>query len=137
MSTLLKAMEDVRDRLVVIAAGYKEEMEKFVNSNPGLKSRFKTIIDFEDYSATDLLNIFVHEGKNAGIRLSYDAQIAAAKLMESLERGRKGFGNGRAVRNIFEECLARQGSRMRGRSKIDLSIFEAEDIPIPGEKDFS
>ena len=58
-------MEDNRDRLVVIVAGYKDEMEKFVNSNPGLKSRFKTIIDFEDYNGTDLLKIFVHEGAQA------------------------------------------------------------------------
>jgi stage V sporulation protein K len=137
VATLLAGMEENRDRLVVIAAGYKDEMEKFVNFDPGLKSRFKTIINFEDYNAADLLKIFVHVGAEAGIRLSLDAQIAAAKLMESLERGKKGFGNGRAVRNIFEECLARQATRLSKKSRGDISVFEAQDIPKPGEKDFS
>jgi stage V sporulation protein K len=137
VATLLTGMEDNRERLVVIAAGYKDEMEKFVNSNPGLKSRFKTIINFEDYSSEELLKIFIHEGAEAGIRPSLDAQIAIANLMESLEPGTKGFGNGRTVRNIFEECLARQAGRLAGRTKVDISVFEAEDIPKPGEKVFS
>lgn len=135
VAALLAGMEENRDRLVVIAAGYKDEMEKFVNSDPGLKSRFKTIINFEDYNAGDLLKIFIHQGAEAGIRLSLDAQIAVAHLMESLETGKKGFGNGRTVRNIFEECLARQAARLSKKSRADISVFEAEDIPKPGEND--
>jgi type IV secretory pathway TraG/TraD family ATPase VirD4 len=137
VAELLTGMEDSRDRLVVIAAGYKDEMEKFVNSNPGLKSRFKTIIDFEDYSPADLMKIFVYEGAKAGIRLSLDAMIAVQNLMESLETGTKGFGNGRTVRNIFEECLARQAARLVGRTKVDISVFEVDDIPKVGEMKFS
>jgi stage V sporulation protein K len=138
VAALLTGMEDNRDRLVVIAAGYREEMEKFINSNPGLKSRFKTIIDFEDYSGEDLLRIFVQMGAVAGIRPSLDAQIAIANLMESLDTGKKGFGNGRTVRNIFEECFGRQAGRLGTKGKkVDVTVFEEEDIPKPGEMLFS
>jgi Cdc6-like AAA superfamily ATPase len=139
IATLLKAMEDNRDRLVVIVAGYKDEMERFINSNPGLKSRFDTYIEFEDYSSDELLKIFVHMGAELGVRLSLDAQIAVAHLMESLDTGKKGFGNGRTVRKIFRECFARQAKRLRerGRVKVDVTVFEAADIPKVGEKDFS
>jgi AAA+ superfamily predicted ATPase len=138
VATLLKAMEDSRDRLVVIVAGYKEEMERFIDSNPGLKSRFGTVVEFEDYDSGDLLKIFVQMGSAAGIRPSLDAQIAIAKLMESLETGAKGFGNGRTVRNIFKECVARQAQRLsENRKRIDVTVFEAEDIPKVGENVFS
>jgi len=137
VAALLTGMEENRDRLVVIAAGYEDEMEKFIASNAGLKSRFKTIINFEDYNSEELLRIFIHMAGEAGIRLSLDAQVASARLMESLETGTKGFGNGRTVRNIFEECLGLQGGRLGGRTRVDLSLFEADDIPKPGEKDFS
>ena len=130
-------MEENRERLVVIVAGYKDEMDKFIAGNPGLKSRFKTFIEFEDYSPADLFRIIVYMGEGAGIRFSADAQIAASWLMESLETGHKGFGNGRTVRNIFEECLARQAERLsRKGSKVDVTVFEKEDIPKPGEMKF-
>jgi stage V sporulation protein K len=137
IATLLKAMEDNRERLVVIAAGYKEEMGRFIDSNPGLKSRFKTVIDFEDYSPGELLDIFRSICAKNGVRMSLDAQRAVANLMESLDRGKKGFGNGRTVRNIFEECVARQATRYVDSSgRMDVSMFEEADIPKPGEIDF-
>jgi hypothetical protein len=139
ISTLIKTMEDSRGRLVVIVAGYKEEMEHMIGINPGLKSRFKTVIDFQDYSPAELFKILVHMAAEAGIRFSVDAMTAASWLMESLDTGKKGFGNGRTVRNIFEEILARQAERLagsRGR-KVDVTIFEKEDIPEKGEKDFA
>ena len=114
-------MEDHRDRLVVIVAGYKDEMERFIDSNPGLKSRFKTYIDFEDYNPEELFKIFVHLGSQYGVRPSLDAQTAIRKLMESLETGKKGFGNGRTVRNIFDECLEAAGGTA-GRRKTTRSI---------------
>jgi stage V sporulation protein K len=136
--TLIKAMEDNRDRLAVIVAGGRAEMKRFIDSNPGLQSRFKTVIDFRDYDTESLFRIFVLNASEAKLRLSVDAQQAVMRLMESMESGKKGFGNGRTVRNIFEECLARMAERLersRGK-KIDISIFEAEDIPRPGEKVF-
>jgi type IV secretory pathway TraG/TraD family ATPase VirD4 len=138
IATLIKSMEDQQDNLVVIVAGYKEEMGRFIDSNTRLKSRFKTIIDFEDYTADELFKIFVSMVRGRGMRLSADATAAAAWLMEKLEPGVKGFGNGRTVRNIFEECLARQGQRFSDASgRIDVSMFEKEDIPRPGEMDFA
>jgi hypothetical protein len=137
ISTLLKAMEDYRDRLVVIVAGYKEEMDHFINSNPGLKSRFKTYVDFEDYNSEELFRIFLHLGSEYGVRPSLDAQIAISNLMASLETGKKGFGNGRTVRNVFDECLARQGARLFEKgNRVDLTMFEKEDIPKVGEMVF-
>jgi SpoVK/Ycf46/Vps4 family AAA+-type ATPase len=139
VAALVKGMEDNRDRLVVIAAGYKDEMQGFIDSNPGLKSRFEMFIEFEDYSGEELLKIFLHMGREAGVRPSFDAQIAVANLMESLETGTKGFGNGRTVRNIFRDCLKRQARRLRekGRRQVDVTVFEADDIPKVGEKVFS
>ena len=131
IATLIKSMEDNRNRLVVIVAGYKDEMERMINLNPGLKSRFKTLIDFRDYSPADLFKILAHMAGQAGIRFSVDAMTAASWLMESLDTGKKGFGNGRTVRNIFEECLAKQAERLAGSGgkRVDVTIFEKEDIP--------
>jgi len=137
VATLLKAMEDRKDRLVVIAAGYKDEMGRFLDSHPGLKSHFKTIIDFEDYSQAELVEIFRQMASTHGVRLSPDAQAPLATLMGSLDRGRKGFGNGRTVRNIFEECVTRQANRLaESGGRIDVATLEGSDIPKPGEMDF-
>jgi len=137
ISTLLKAMEDYRDRLVVIVAGYKDEMDHFIDSNPGLKSRFKTYINFEDYNSEELFRIFLHLASEYGVRPSLDAQTAISDLIGSLETGKKGFGNGRTVRNVFDECLARQAARLVAKgNKVDLTMFEKEDIPKVGEMVF-
>ena len=131
IATLIAEMEENRGRLVVIVAGYKDEMERFIDSDPGLKSRFKTFIDFQDYSPAELSKILVHMAEEDGTRFSVDAMTAASELMESLDTGKKGFGNGRTVRNIFEECLARQANRSaesHGKT-VDVTIFEKEDIP--------
>ena len=139
IATLIKTMEDERGRFVVIVAGYKDEMEHMIGINPGLKSRFKTFIDFQDYSPAELFKILAHMAGDAGIRFSVDAMTAASWLMESLDTGKKGFGNGRTVRNIFEEILARQAERLAGSrgKKVDVTIFEKEDIPEKGEKNFA
>ena len=94
IATLITEMEENRGRLVVIVAGYKDETEHMIGINPGLKSRFKTFIDFQDYSPGDLFKILTHMAAEAGIRFSVDAMTAASLLMESLDTGQKGFGNG-------------------------------------------
>jgi len=135
--TLIKAMEDHGDRMVVIVAGYKDEMDHFIDSNPGLQSRFTTYIDFEDYNAEELYKIFLHLGSQYGVRPALDAQTAIRKLMESLETGKKGFGNGRTVRNIFGKCVRRQAARLADRkNKVDLTMLEKEDVPKVGEMKF-
>jgi len=137
IATLITEMEENRGRLVVIVAGHKDEMDHFLDSNPGLKSRFKTFIDFKDYSPTDLLKILVHMAAEAGNRFSADAMTATLLLMESIDTGQKGFGNGRTVRNIFEECLGRLATRFAtSRGKVDVTMFERDDIPKVGEMKF-
>ena len=131
IATLLKAMEDHRDRLVVIAAGYKEKMGRFVGSNPGLASRFKTIIEFPDYTGPELTTIFNDICRKAGCCVTADGLKKVSALMQSLDRG-KGFRNGREARNIFQDCIARQAERLARRGKygkMELSTLEAADIP--------
>jgi stage V sporulation protein K len=138
VNTLVDAMENSRNRLVVIVAGYRAEMKRFVDSNPGLRSRFKTVIDFPDYDTESLFRIFMVQAGEAEVRCSPAAQDAVMRLMESLEVRHKGFGNGRTVRNIFEECLARMANRLaaRGIDKVDISMLEGSDIPKAGEMVF-
>ncbi len=131
VATLLKLMEDHRDRLVVIAAGYTAEMRRFINSNPGLSSRFKTFIDFPDYSAKELMEILTGMVASAQCQMSMDAMLKAAGLLMTIDP-KHGFGNGRAVRNIFEECIARQAQRLAERGRygtVDLTMIEEDDIP--------
>ena len=137
VTALLKFMEDYRDRLVVIAAGYREEMQGFVDSNPGLKSRFKTFIDFPDYEPSDLMEIFRGLCARNGMELTGKAPPKLKKTIHALYTGRgKGFGNGRAVRNLFEVCMERQATRLADAHDVgieDLKQLVAADIPGPEE----
>lgn len=131
IQALLKLMEDHRGELVVIVAGYPDEMKRFIRSNPGLKSRFTKFIDFPDYTADDLMDIYMKLCADAGCRLSARAMTRAQSLMGTLDIGRRGFGNGREVRNIFQDTIERQATRLAKatRGKADLSTLEDEDIP--------
>jgi len=137
VTTLLKLMEDNRGRLVVIAAGYREEMKRLIDSNPGLKSRFKTFIDFPDYAPAELRRIFQALCDENGMKLSEEAVLKFEKAIQTLHTKRgKGFGNGRAVRNLFENCVARQAARLAksgDTGKQALSLFTDADIPTPEE----
>lgn len=133
IDTLLKEMEDKRDSFVVIVAGYKPEMQSFINSNPGLKSRFSRIIDFPDYSPEELLQIFELTVKKANYKLSSEARNALAVYLSNLEIGVKGFGNGRFVRNLFENSIIVQAERLAKNRIFDdesLKEINAEDILI-------
>ena len=113
IETLLKAMEDHRDDLVVIVAGYDEPMEKFIDSNPGLESRFNKYLYFPDYNAGQLLDMFRMRCKKNGYTLTPEAEARAAALFETLYENRgDNFGNGRDVRNRFENVVARQADRV-------------------------
>ncbi len=130
VDTLLKEMEDKRDRLSVIVAGYPEEMKSFVNSNPGLASRFTRFIHFDDYSAEELVAIFVLIAKEQGMVLSEDAVTALTALCVDLYAGRKpGFGNGRAVRGLFEKTLENQAGRLVADMDADLREIRPSDLP--------
>ncbi len=132
VDTLLKALEDMRDDLIVIVAGYTELMEQFVNSNPGLKSRFNRFLEFPDYTVDELMGIFDMRCKKGGYRLKDDQARAALrwKLTEA-SKDLSTFGNARGVRNLFEQALTKQADRIAGAgefSKEDLVTLTAEDI---------
>lgn len=113
VDTLLKAMEDHRDDLVVIVAGYIEPMEKFLHSNPGLESRFNRFIDFPDYTLDEMMAIFDMRCENAGYTLDENARKALAEIIDCESKADvKGFGNARGVRNLFETIIARQADRL-------------------------
>ena len=125
-------MEDHRDNLVVIVAGYTEPMREFLDSNPGLESRFNKFFYFEDYNGEQLMGIFKLQCKKNGYVLSPEADEAAQKLFNELyeERG-ENFGNGRYVRNLFEDMVVRHSNRvaqMENPTRDDLMTFLPEDI---------
>jgi ATPase family protein associated with various cellular activities (AAA)/AAA lid domain-containing protein len=132
INTILKAMEDERDRLVVIFAGYGDEMEAFLNSNPGLRSRCQTFIAFPDYYPIELGLIFEKLCKEHEFICTPDVSAKVLTLFKAMHAQRgKGFGNGRAARTVFETTWARQALRLSGnRHSTDvLQRLEAQDIP--------
>lgn len=132
VATLLKRMEDDRDRLVVILAGYTNEIKAFINSNPGLQSRFNRYIQFDDYSPEDLIDIFKLNMRKSNYRIKRDA-FERLKLYfgNAVEHKDSNFGNGRFVRNTFERVVQNQADRLAHQSSItsdELSIITLEDI---------
>lgn len=132
IDTILKAMEDHRDDLVVIVAGYPDLMEHFVNSNPGLKSRFNKYIYFEDYTPEELLEIFDSMCKKCGLTATQDARDLVLKHFEKEYANRnETFANGREVRNFFEKAVVNQANRLALELNIndeDVSTLTAEDV---------
>jgi len=135
IDTIVKLIEDRRDSVVVIAAGYTDEMATFIGSNPGLKSRFPKTITFPDYSNDELVEIF--EGLEKSGRYTCDAEAKAAVAAWFAAQPRdKGFGNGRVARNLFEFCVARQASRLvqlTDPTDDDLTTLTATDVPTPDD----
>lgn len=129
IDTLLKAMEDNRNNLVVIVAGYDDLMENFINSNPGLKSRFNRYIHFDDYSNDDLVKIFALNCKSNQYDISDEAKNILSEYFKIIDKNN--FGNGRGVRNIFEKVVTQQAKRLsyiENPSVEDLSMITSEDI---------
>jgi SpoVK/Ycf46/Vps4 family AAA+-type ATPase len=122
ISTILKRMEDYRDRLVVIVAGYKDEMQRFINSNPGLQSRFNRYIDFPDYTGQELTEIFkmymkknqytLNDSTEAYLRTRFDIVV---------EKKDRNFGNARFARNVFEKSIQAQANRLAGQPNLTKS----------------
>lgn len=132
VATLLKRMEDDRDRLIVILAGYTEEMEEFINSNPGLRSRFNRYIFFPDYSADELAEIFLSMAKKHEYTMSEEVkQFIINKLEDVVANKPKDFGNARYVRNLFERVVQSQANRLAKESNLSkgmLTEITIEDI---------
>jgi type VII secretion ATPase EccA len=124
IATLLKRMEDDRDRLVVILAGYTDEMKKFIDSNPGLQSRFSRYIRFPDYSAEELAKIFLLSAKKSEYVCDKDVEASIVDIMESAVKVKdKNFGNGRFVRNLFEKAIQRQAVRLSSVSPVTTEML--------------
>ncbi len=133
IDTMVKRMEDHRERLIVIVAGYPEDMKTFIAANPGLQSRFTIHLNFEDYTAPELVGIF----KGFCEKNQYSLEASAEAALESqitaeLKTAGRGFGNGRHMRNLFEKAIRKHAVRlcMRKRewTKDELSQLSAEDL---------
>jgi stage V sporulation protein K len=134
VETLLKRMEDHRHRLVVIAAGYPRLMERFLTSNPGLRSRFAREIVFPDYTTDELLAITDKFANEAEYRLADDARAGMRGLFDSAERG-EGFGNARYARTIFEQALNAQALRLAGISGRALEELRPDELMLLTRED--
>ncbi len=136
IDTLLKRMEDYRERLVIIVAGYPDEMKTFINSNPGLKSRFSRYFNFEHYTPQELIDILQIFTKKSKFVLTKGAKDKLLALFtDYYEHRDKSFGNGRLSRNLFEKIIEKQANRIAPVTPLTdkiLCSIKAEDIP---EKD--
>jgi SpoVK/Ycf46/Vps4 family AAA+-type ATPase len=130
VATLLKLMEDHRDELVVIAAGYPAEMERFLDANPGFSSRFARVVAFPDYDDDELVAIFGSLASQAGVEITDDAATLLRTWVPAIPRDRT-FANGRTMRNLFERALATQAMRVHRDDVTEpelLRRLEAGDV---------
>lgn len=130
IDTLVKGMEDYRDDLVVIVAGYVDEMSKFINMNPGLRSRFNKYIHFANYSPEEMLEIFCLQCDNAKFILSDEAKSKAFEFFQNNQNDPT-FGNARGVRNFFDRTVMSQATRiltLRNPSESEFRTIRQEDI---------
>ena len=134
IDTMLKYMEDNRDDLAVIVAGYEEPIENFIRSNQGLRSRFNTFIKFDDYTASELFNIFEGLCKKNQYKLTQEARALVRDYLKDFYAYRTNeFANGRDVRNLFEGVVTRQSKRVVG---LKNATDEELTTIIPADLDF-
>lgn len=134
IDTILKEMEDKRNNLVVIVAGYNDLMQKFVDSNPGLRSRFKNFIHFNDYTGKELYNIFLDMCAKNQYIVENNAKTMLLKYFEKLYANRNSnFGNGRDVRNLFENIITRQSkrvARLSSPTNVEMMTILVKDLLV-------
>ncbi|MBG7607971.1 MAG: AAA family ATPase [Verrucomicrobia bacterium] len=134
IDTLVKRMEDYRDRLIIIVAGYPKDMEEFLASNAGLHSRFNLHFDFPDYTSDELLGILKIFCESNQYQLDPTAETALGELFtKELTRAHSGFGNGRFVRNLFEKAIRNHAVRLHLRAKP----WSQDDLTTLSQEDFS
>lgn len=137
IDTVLKYMEDHRDDLVVIAAGYDGLMDQFIHSNPGLESRFNRFLHFDDYTPDEMLAIFQMQCKKGCYELEETAAEQVKALIVQENTDPVSFGNARGVRNLFERVLVCQANRLAQQETVtreDLMRLTAEDVRQAGER---
>ncbi len=129
---IVKLMEDRRDRVVLVVAGYTDEMDHLLSANPGLRSRFPTVIHFPDYSTDELVRIVDSIGERQRYRLTDDARAKLRDVLDATPRG-QGFGNARMARNLFEAAINHHASRIMALdaspTEEDLTTLVAADLP--------
>lgn len=132
ITTLLKRMEDERDNLIVILAGYPDEMKSFIESNPGLQSRFNRYIEFEDYTPEELFDIFCSYCEENEYELASESKTILENLMQNVYETRdRNFGNARFVRNMFEKVCQKQADRIvkiKDPTKKDMTLILPQDL---------
>lgn len=135
IDTILKAMEDHRDKFIVIVAGYTDLMKDFVESNPGLKSRFNKYIEFKDYTVDELQQIFEMQCRKYQYKLTDEADAAVKEEIVRLEKAKgENFANAREVRNLFEKIITNQAARISELDDVDeetlvtLTIDDLKDL---------
>ena len=140
IETLLKRMEDERDRLIVIVAGYTKPMEQFIASNPGLESRFTNYLSFPDYQPEELLEIFHRMAAQSGLVCPPDTDNKARDICVQLHaRRNEQFGNAREMRNLFEAAVRNQSTRLVASGRCDreaLITLLPEDLPASFDPEF-
>jgi stage V sporulation protein K len=133
VDTLVKLIEDKRDEFIVVVAGYPAPMQKFLDSNPGLRSRFNRFIHFDDYTPDELFAILGRMCDEHGYKLAESASVFIRGLLERMHTARgANFANGRDVRNLFEQAIANQANRvgpMEAPTDEILCTLRAEDVP--------
>lgn len=128
IATLIQAMENYRDKLVVIFAGYTKEMQDFLNSNSGIASRIGYTLEFDDYKTDELIKIFNNFMSKAGFKVNDDAINYLREIIDK-NRNMKNFGNARFVRNIYEKTIIKHASRVKNnKQKGILTTITKEDI---------
>ena len=131
VDTIVKAVEDNRDNLVVILAGYTKEMEDFLKTNSGLKSRFNYNVEFEDYTSNELLEISKVIAKSNGYLIDENIDDNLLELFEGKQiKGKNDSGNGRLARNIIEKAIANQSNRLAKLDEKDLNKDEINKLTI-------
>ena len=130
VDTLLKAMEDHRNDLIVIVAGYTDLMKEFIESNPGLESRFNRYLHFPDYSLEELIDIFLMRCEKSGYTLDEGAGPVLESILKERMKDVEGFGNARGARNLFETAIARQADRLAKEESVTrealMTLTEAD-----------
>ena len=129
IDTLVKAMEDNRDNLIVILAGYKKEMASFLEANSGLKSRFPNVVNFPDYTGEELVRIADIQAKSKGYVIDEEAKDKLKVYFDKVQAAEASeAGNGRLARNTIEEAILAQSGRIVNEDNPDLSLLKAEDF---------